>query len=101
MKLFLILVAVMAAFFVSNAQAPASAQLACGQHTEVVTTLSKKYSEKPVSMGLGSNGAMIEVFASNKGTFTIVITRPNGNSCLVATGEGWKSITAKTEGFKS
>lgn len=102
MKFFLMLAAVMAAFFMPGfSMSEASAQLVCGQHTEVVTNLSQKYSERPVSMGLGSNGAMIEIFASKKGTFTIVITRPNGTACLVATGENWESITTKTEGLKS
>lgn len=76
---------------------PAHAQLVCGEHPEVVKNLGQKYSEKPVSMGLGNNGSMIEIFASKKGTFTIVVTRPDGKSCLVATGESWESITNSFE----
>ncbi len=73
------------------------AQLACGDHPEVVKNLGQKYSEKPVSMGLGNNGSMIEIFASKKGTFTIVVTRPDGKSCLVAAGESWESIIKKKD----
>jgi len=79
----------------------AFAQAACGEYTDIVNKLNQKYSEKPISMGLGNNGAMIEVFASTKGTFTIVITRPNGISCLVAAGESWENIPTSTAEIQS
>lgn len=34
----------------------------------------------------------IEVFASESGSFTIVNTRPDGLSCLIAAGENWQAI---------
>ncbi len=42
----------------------AQAQTVCGERKAIVASLEKTYSEAPVSMGLGSNGAIIEVFAS-------------------------------------
>ncbi len=74
------------------------AQTVCGLRSEMVSKLQNAYAEKPVSLGLASNGSMIEVFASEKGTFSIVITQPGGASCLVAAGDNWASaVTRKAE----
>ena len=36
---------------------------------------------------------LVEVFASNNGTsWTIVVTRPDGLSCIVAVGEDWETL---------
>lgn len=74
---------------------------ACGNHTDVVKKLHQGYSERPVSMGLSNNGAVVEVFASKVGTFTIVITRPDGVACLVSVGEGWENISTRTAEVQS
>jgi hypothetical protein len=40
-----------------------------------------------------ANGHLVEVFASNDGTsWTIVVTRPDGWSCIVAVGEDWEML---------
>ena len=70
----------------------AQAQTVCGERKAIVASLEKTYSEAPVSMGLGSNGAIIEVFASPLGTFTIILTRPNGLTCVMAVGESWEDL---------
>ncbi len=44
-------------------------------------------------MGLANNGGVIEVLSSGSGnTWTIIITMPNGVTCLLAAGEGWESL---------
>ncbi|MGB0671509.1 MAG: hypothetical protein ACPGNT_08435 [Rhodospirillales bacterium] len=74
------------------APTPVDAQAAiCGNYKEVVASLRDGYSEKPVSMGLGVDGNMVEVFASAKGSFTIVVTQPNGQSCVLAAGQNWEN----------
>ena len=62
--------------------------------------LKDKHSEKPVGMGLGSNGGIIELFTSDDGaTWTLIMTMPNGRSFLVGAGEHWNGapVTAKGE----
>ncbi len=59
----------------------AQAQALCGERRAVVANLEKTYSEAPVSIGLASNGAVIEVLASPSGSFTIILTQPNCLSC--------------------
>ncbi len=70
----------------------AQAQTMCDERHAVVATLEKTYSETPVSMGLASNGAIIEILASPSGTFTIILTRPNGLTCVMAVGESWEDL---------
>jgi hypothetical protein len=67
------------------------AQTVCGERSKFVNKLKDSYSEKQISLGLASNGSMIEIFASDNGTFSIVITQPGGPSCLVAAGNSWQS----------
>ncbi len=76
----------------------AQAQTICGDRGAIVASLEKTYSEAPVSMGLGSNGTIIEVFASPSGTFTIILTRPNGLTCVMAAGENWEDLPKRLVG---
>ena len=45
-------------------------------------------------MGLAANGNLLEILVSPRGTWTIIITGPNGIACGVATGENWENVTA-------
>lgn len=75
------------------------AQPLCGKRAEFVSQLKTRYAEKPVSVGLASNGVMIEVFASRTGSFTILVTRPEGVSCMVTSGDNWQDLpTQKATG---
>jgi hypothetical protein len=38
-----------------------------------------------------ATGSLLEVLASPSGTWTIIVTIPNGPTCLVSSGEGWRS----------
>lgn len=71
---------------------PAAAQMACGDRSDILTRLEGKYSEAPVAMGLSNTGGVIEVLSSPEGnTWTIIMTDPNGLSCLIAAGEYWEA----------
>jgi hypothetical protein len=65
----------------------------CASRPEVLKQLSSKFKEAPVAAGLAKNGSVIEVLTSDDGeTWTILISQPNGSSCLVAVGEGWEEL---------
>ena len=89
-----------AAFFLSLVAAiPASAQMACAERSDIITRLGGQYSEAPVAMGLANNGGVIEVLSSPEGnTWTIIVTDPNGQSCLIAAGEYWGPAAEKQAG---
>jgi hypothetical protein len=67
-------------------------QQLCGQRLDILDTLKKRYSEEPISMGLSGSGGVIEILVSNAGSWTILITRPTGVSCVVSAGEAWEKI---------
>ncbi|MDH3228894.1 MAG: hypothetical protein OEN55_03775 [Alphaproteobacteria bacterium] len=70
---------------------PVPAQTACLSHDRLVEMLDGRYSEKPVALGLEAGGRLFEVFAATDGaTWTMVITTPDGASCVVAVGEEWQ-----------
>ena len=79
-----------AAFLVGFTAPPGHAQSACAPRADLARALSLQHSETPVALGLASNGNLMEVFASNLGeTWTLVMSMPNGLSCVVAAGESW------------
>ena len=78
----------------------ATAGSACTDRRTLATALEKTHSEVPVSIGLERTGLVIEVFASPTGSFTIVLTRPSGESCVMAAGESWEDLPKKLAGMK-
>ncbi len=78
---------------------PAAAQNSCGPRDAVIELLGDRFDEKTVAVGLASSGGVIEVLASNDGqTWTIMLTTPDGNSCVVASGEAWIDILRRVKG---
>jgi len=78
----------MAIVLVSSA---AAAEVPCGKRDKIVDWLETKYHEEPVATGISSKGALIEVLSSEDGdTWTILLTAPNGTSCVVDTGQAWQ-----------
>jgi hypothetical protein len=71
---------------------PAAAEPStCGAREAVLERLSARYDEQPVSLGVTATGSLLEVLASPSGSWTIIVTIPNGPTCLVSSGEGWRS----------
>ncbi|MBX3532208.1 MAG: hypothetical protein KF849_16510 [Rhizobiaceae bacterium] len=63
----------------------------CGERLEMVKALNEQFREEPQAVGQVDANAVIEVFVSQAGTWTILATGTDGKSCLVASGEGWNS----------
>ena len=71
---------------------PAMAQVVCSERGKFLERLATGYEESPVAMGLASNGSVLEVLASDGGSWTIIVTTPTGKSCVVASGEAWEEV---------
>ena len=82
-------IAVLASFGVSSADA----QTACGPREQLVKLLADQYKEDPVGMGLSQPGQVLEVFASSNGSWTMVMTMPDGKACMIAAGDNWEMVT--------
>jgi len=75
----------------SPGQAPGAAQARCLPREVVAERLGKRFGEARTAGGLASNGALMEVYSSKDGaTWTVVMTMPQGISCIVAAGESWR-----------
>jgi hypothetical protein len=73
--------------------APSSAQGSCGPREQLVKILADQYKEDPVGMGLAQPGQVLEVFASSNGSWTAVMTMPDGKACMIAAGDNWEMMT--------
>ncbi len=74
----------------------AEAQMICGKRESIIAQLESKYKETRRSVGLQQGRGVVEVFASEGGTWTILVTDTRGTSCLMAAGEAFQ-IEATTE----
>lgn len=77
---------------------PAVAQAACGDRDKFVALLGDNYAEQPRAIGLTASGRVLEVFTSSSGTWTMLVTYPNGVTCVVATGDSWEAVPFPTSG---
>jgi hypothetical protein len=79
--------------------AGAQNRVPCGPHAELAVALERRYDEKPQFVGLTGQGHLIEVFASvRSGSWTIMLTSPQGVSCLIADGESWQPAKPQVAG---
>lgn len=66
-------------------------ELCVGDFRQLASKLATGYAEVPVSSGIGQDGSLVSIFASPaSGSWTLVTTRPEGQSCVVAVGEAWQ-----------
>ena len=91
MKRFMI--ALIGVSFTALLAAPAtSAENICGKRDEIVSRLESGYQEYNSAMGMSTNGGLVELYTSENGTWTLMLSQPNGVSCLIAAGENWESF---------
>jgi len=84
----------LAATLIAAAAMPVLAQANnnCAERTQIVERLASKYGESRQSIGLGANNSVIEVFASlDTGTWTITVTLPAGQTCILAFGQSFEN----------
>ena len=76
----------------------APARPVCDERGLVLDALSANWGEVPAAIGLANGGGMVEVLVSNVGdTWSMIVTAPDGTSCLVATGQGWRPMPWREE----
>jgi len=87
----------------SDSQDGASTQqMLCNKRSEVMKNLSANYREAPTALGVSSNGGVLEVMTSKDGkTWTVLLTKPDGTSCLVAMGNSWENVKYIAAGTNS
>ncbi len=65
---------------------------ACGDYATVVEYFDQVAGKVLVARGLGLDGKVIEVMASDGGEFVILVVRPDKWTCAIRQGAGWTEI---------
>lgn len=63
----------------------------CGERKLMVDHLKSTYGEQRMGGGLQSATGLVELYVSAEGTWTLLLTRPDGTSCPIAVGEAWRN----------
>ena len=79
------------------ATAPPAAAQGCAPRDHIVEKLENRYSESLVGAGLqGRAQAMLEVWSNpESGSFTVLLTSPEGTSCIISHGSDYYAIEQK------
>ncbi len=65
----------------------------CAPREVALYWFENKFGETQQSIGLDSDGALMELFASAEtGTWTIIMTLDNGITCMVASGDDFENV---------
>jgi hypothetical protein len=76
--------------FALTHQAAAQELSRCKNRADVLDTLEKEYTEVPMAIGITKNKRVIEILTDEKGeSWTILITKADGQSCLLSSGSDW------------
>ena len=65
----------------------ASAEMLCGERDQIIDELKGTWKEDRTASGLSNNGGVLEVYASEAGTWTLLLTMPDGPTCMIGAGE--------------
>ncbi len=74
------------------AATPLAAQsVPCTQREQVLQFVIDQRGEERLATGRAARGASIDLFASDSGTWSLVLHLPDGRSCLLANGHGFEA----------
>jgi hypothetical protein len=93
--------AVFAAVTLFGSVGVASAAAPCGNHDAIAKSLTTKFKEARRIMGVVNARAVMEIFMSPQGTWTVVVTDTNGLACIIATGQDWQEVPVEMAGLES
>jgi hypothetical protein len=78
-----------------------AAALQCGPTEAVLTGLAERYEEKATARGLMPDGSIAMVTATDDGgTWTLLLVKPDGQSCIMAAGRDWETYPAAPAGVE-
>ncbi|MGX9143115.1 hypothetical protein [Mesorhizobium sp. 128a] len=74
----------------------AQAQFICGGHSDLVAGLAQAFQQKQIGYGVVGEAAIVEIYVSANGTWSMLVTDVQGRSCIFATGDGWENTAIAT-----
>ena len=94
-----VIAAFVAAFLLAAPAAAAQIGL-CMARSALIETLTADGQVPTGERGLATGGVVFEVIAAPDGEWTLLLSRPNGVSCVMAAGEAWESRRPRMSGEK-
>lgn len=76
----------------AHAQTAETPLSTCGGRGELVEQLAAQFHERQAAVGQLDQTAIVEVFVSDQGTWTIIASGTDGQSCVLAAGQDWESL---------
>jgi hypothetical protein len=86
------LAALLAATAVLPVSVASAVEVQCAAHKQMVGLLSKKYREAPLAMGTVNEDRFMQLFVSDGGSWTILVTKSDGQACILAAGKNWERL---------
>ncbi len=80
-----------AALLAASAAQSQAQSIACGKHDAIVAALKSHYQENRQAIGLAATAGVVELYVSEAGTWTMIVTTPAGQTCIAAAGRAWQS----------
>jgi hypothetical protein len=66
-----------------------AAQMLCVERVDMLNRLASEYGEELIEVKMMEEHGLLEVLKSpTRGTWTLLLTKPGGISCVLATGKG-------------
>lgn len=88
-----IAVILLAALILALTLSTAHATPQCGHHDDQAASLAKEFGEAVQSQALTGGGMLAEIFVNPvTGTWTVMLTRPDGVSCLLTSGDQFQAV---------
>ncbi|MDC7743271.1 hypothetical protein [Rhizobium binxianense] len=90
-----LLAVILPALVIAHPHSAASqTMLSCAGRSEVIKFLDRNFAEKLTAVGLVNQNAVLEVYAAESGTWTLVVTDVHGISCILLSGDSWETMPA-------
>ena len=84
---------ILAAMVLACLAMPAQAQSPfCAPREHLIAELVLRFGERLEHVGLQADNTLVEIWVSETGSFTVLITGPDGLSCVGASGKNWWSL---------
>jgi hypothetical protein len=62
----------------------------CGPHDGIGAKLTRQYQESRKALGIAGQAQVIELYVSDRGSWTLVATDTKGQACVIGAGEAWQ-----------
>ncbi len=71
---------------------PVQALHMCADRDRILDRLARSYSEQRTALGVAPGGVIELLTRADGRTWTIILSRPDGSACVLATGEDWQRV---------